>query len=113
MADRPWRRCCAVGAAGGGTRGSRMDGDSTAAGVAVEVAVAGWDSEGRTFLSAEQMWREEAGEDDGHTSAEAATKRREWYGKGVGYWQVGSYWRDRFCLTPFSFHLIEEYKHIK
>ncbi|KAI3436982.1 uncharacterized protein J3R85_005921, partial [Psidium guajava] len=41
----------------------------------------GFDSEGRQFKNAEEMWREEIGKDgDVH-------KRKEWYRQGVGYWE--------------------------
>ncbi|KAF7849306.1 hypothetical protein BT93_L0998 [Corymbia citriodora subsp. variegata] len=43
----------------------------------------GFDSEGREFKSAEEMWTEEIGkEGDVH-------KRKEWYRQGVGYWEKG------------------------
>ncbi|KAL3742443.1 hypothetical protein ACJRO7_017856 [Eucalyptus globulus] len=41
----------------------------------------GFDSEGREFKNAEEMWGEEIGkEGDVH-------KRKEWYRQGVGYWE--------------------------
>ncbi|XP_030471306.1 alpha N-terminal protein methyltransferase 1 isoform X3 [Syzygium oleosum] len=41
----------------------------------------GFDSEGREFSNAEEMWREAIGkEGDVH-------KRKEWYRQGVGYWE--------------------------
>ncbi|GBG61183.1 hypothetical protein CBR_g19259 [Chara braunii] len=47
----------------------------------------GTDSAGEVvYGSAKEMWRMEAGEDDkGHTVDEA--KKKEWYGKGIDYWQ--------------------------
>ncbi|KAK9156327.1 hypothetical protein Sjap_003807 [Stephania japonica] len=40
----------------------------------------GMDSTGREFTNAEEMWREQIGEEDGH-------KKRQWYSNGVGYWE--------------------------
>ncbi|KAK9133964.1 hypothetical protein Scep_013492 [Stephania cephalantha] len=40
----------------------------------------GMDSNGREFTNAEEMWREQIGEEDDH-------KKREWYKHGVGYWE--------------------------
>ncbi|EPS73318.1 hypothetical protein M569_01434, partial [Genlisea aurea] len=40
----------------------------------------GVDSEGRSFTCAEEMWREEVGEDD-------PVKRGQWISEGVGYWE--------------------------
>lgn len=40
--------------------------------------VGGSDSNGREFKSAEEMWKEQAGDPN---------KKSEWYQQGVGYWQ--------------------------
>ncbi|CAN4105452.1 unnamed protein product [Withania somnifera] len=40
----------------------------------------GLDSEGRKFKNAEEMWREEVGDDD-------PAKKSQWYNKGVSYWE--------------------------
>ncbi|CAN6465534.1 unnamed protein product [Victoria cruziana] len=42
--------------------------------------VCGLDSGGREFQNAREMWTEEIGEDD-------PTKKRDWYRKGVSYWE--------------------------
>lgn len=39
----------------------------------------GSDSDGREFKSAEEMWREQVGEDQ--------SKKTDWYREGVGYWE--------------------------
>lgn len=41
--------------------------------------VAGLDSDGREFNSADEMWREQVGDPD---------KKKQWYRHGVGYWEV-------------------------
>lgn len=48
--------------------------------------VSGTDSTGREFSSANEMWREEIGEDEAAGSDQ--TKLRDWYSKGISYWQV-------------------------
>ncbi|CAI5534533.1 unnamed protein product, partial [Closterium sp. Naga37s-1] len=58
----------------------------------------GVDSEGRQYASADEMWRQEAGEravsagegksEEGAMEAETGGKKREWYDKGVKYWEV-------------------------
>uniref|UniRef100_A0A0D6R484 Alpha N-terminal protein methyltransferase 1 n=1 Tax=Araucaria cunninghamii TaxID=56994 RepID=A0A0D6R484_ARACU len=50
------------------------------AGADVGVAVEGLDSEGRTFSNTKEMWAEEIGQD-------GQADIKEWYNKGVGYWQ--------------------------
>lgn len=54
--------------------------------------VSGTDSTGRQFSSANEMWREEIGEDEtagsGSGSGSDQTKLRDWYSKGISYWQV-------------------------
>ena len=45
------------------------------------------DSEGRMYSSAQDMWREETGEDMAEETDQGA-KKREWYNKGVEYWAV-------------------------
>lgn len=52
--------------------------------------IAGVDSDGREFKSAEEMWRAEIG--DGSDP----TKKIDWYRQGVGYWEVRS-------LLPYTF----------
>ncbi|XP_073006066.1 alpha N-terminal protein methyltransferase 1 isoform X1 [Typha latifolia] len=48
----------------------------------------GSDSSGRQFSSAREMWREEIGAGEGEDNAAADNgKRREWYRKGIAYWQ--------------------------
>ncbi|CAI5974920.1 unnamed protein product [Closterium sp. NIES-64] len=57
----------------------------------------GVDSEGRQYASADEMWRQEAGEravsagegksEEGAMEAEMGGKKREWYDKGVKYWE--------------------------
>ncbi|CAL9187689.1 unnamed protein product [Musa hybrid cultivar] len=50
---------------------------------------AGLDSEGRGFASAREMWREEIGIGEEGEEAEngAPCKRRDWYQKGIAYWE--------------------------
>ncbi|CAI5471090.1 unnamed protein product [Closterium sp. Yama58-4] len=58
----------------------------------------GVDSEGRQYASADEMWRQETGEravsageggsGEGAMEAEMGGKKREWYDKGVKYWEV-------------------------
>jgi len=79
----------------------------------------GLDSKGRQFKNAEEMWREQIGEDsDSH-------KRVDWYRHGVGYWQeveasvdgvLGGYGRvndadikcsEAFLRTVFSELLVD------
>ncbi|CAI5484062.1 unnamed protein product, partial [Closterium sp. Yama58-4] len=57
----------------------------------------GVDSEGRQYASADEMWRQETGEravsageggsGEGAMEAEMGGKKREWYDKGVKYWE--------------------------
>lgn len=52
----------------------------------------GLDSAGREFKNAEEMWREQVGEDQ--------SKKTEWYRQGIGYWEVSAFgnllvWRPR------------------
>ncbi|GJP32940.1 hypothetical protein CLOM_g7605 [Closterium sp. NIES-68] len=57
----------------------------------------GVDSEGREYASADDMWRQEAGEravsageagsGEGAMEGETGGKKREWYDKGVRYWE--------------------------
>lgn len=42
--------------------------------------IEGMDTDGRKFKSAEEMWKEQIGEDD-------SSKKIDWYRNGVGYWQ--------------------------
>ena len=44
--------------------------------------VCGVDSEGKEFNSAQEMWREEIGEEGDET------KKTQWYRDGVSYWEV-------------------------
>ena len=44
----------------------------------------GSDSDGREFKNANEMWKEEIGEEG------EADKKQEWYRKGVGYWEVSN-----------------------
>ncbi|URE11115.1 N-terminal protein methyltransferase [Musa troglodytarum] len=50
---------------------------------------AGLDSEGRGFACAREMWREEIGIGEEGEEAEngAPCKRRDWYQKGIAYWE--------------------------
>lgn len=64
----------------------------------------GSDSDGREFKSAEEMWREQVGEDQ--------SKKTDWYREGVGYWEVSallvndfSHWL--FCIL-FLCHFVEQ-----
>ncbi|XP_078163707.1 alpha amino-terminal protein methyltransferase [Carex rostrata] len=50
-----------------------------------QMEVSGTDSTGREFSSANEMWREEIGEDEAAGSDQ--TKLRDWYSKGISYWQ--------------------------
>ncbi|KAG9439550.1 hypothetical protein H6P81_019715 [Aristolochia fimbriata] len=43
--------------------------------------VSGSDSDGREFRTAEELWKEEIGD------ASEIEKRKDWYRKGVGYWE--------------------------
>ncbi|CAI7899384.1 unnamed protein product, partial [Closterium sp. NIES-53] len=57
----------------------------------------GVDSEGRQYASADEMWRQETGEravsagegggGEGAMEGELGGKKREWYDKGVKYWE--------------------------
>lgn len=60
----------------------------------------GSDSDGREFKSAEEMWREQVGEDQ--------SKKTEWYREGVGYWEVSSLVVNDFfhCFSVFFFCVI-------
>ena len=51
------------------------------------MAETGMDLEGRTYSSAQEMWREETGEDMAEDVDQGA-KKKEWYSKGVQYWAV-------------------------
>lgn len=46
-----------------------------------QMETGGLDSDGRTFKTAEEMWREEVGDGD-------PQKKFQWYNKGINYWQV-------------------------
>lgn len=41
----------------------------------------GLDSDGREFKTAEEMWREQVGDE---------SKKTDWYREGVGYWEVSA-----------------------
>lgn len=43
----------------------------------------GHDSEGKIYSSTKEMWEEEIGGE----AAEAQQRTKEWYNKGVGYWE--------------------------
>ncbi|XP_020536072.1 alpha N-terminal protein methyltransferase 1 isoform X2 [Jatropha curcas] len=45
---------------------------------AFDMEVAGFDSDGREFKNADEMWREHTGDDN---------KKNQWYRDGVGYWE--------------------------
>ncbi|XP_069149385.1 alpha N-terminal protein methyltransferase 1 isoform X2 [Solanum lycopersicum] len=45
-----------------------------------QMETGGLDSDGRTFKTAEEMWREEVGDGD-------PQKKFQWYNKGINYWQ--------------------------
>jgi len=48
----------------------------------------GHDSEGKKYSNTKEMWAEEIGEGEGE-AAEAQYRTKEWYNKGVGFWEVG------------------------
>ncbi|MCO5574542.1 hypothetical protein L7F22_028329 [Adiantum nelumboides] len=52
-----------------------------------EMEERGVDSDGTPFTTRSQMWAKEAGEDIATNSCFDATKKREWYSKGVSYWE--------------------------
>lgn len=45
--------------------------------------VSGLDSDGKAFKNAEEMWREQIGEE-----GEQQQKKTQWYREGVSYWEV-------------------------
>lgn len=47
--------------------------------IRVSMEKGGLDSAGREFKNAEEMWREQVGEDQ--------SKKTEWYRQGIGYWE--------------------------
>lgn len=58
----------------------------------------GLDSAGREFKNAEEMWREQVGDDH--------SKKTEWYRQGVGYWEVSAFVNllcFGFCFLVQSF----------
>lgn len=52
--------------------------------------VSGLDSDGKEFKNAEEMWREQIGED-----GEQQEKKTQWYREGISYWEVSSF---LFCF---------------
>lgn len=48
--------------------------------------VSGLDSDGKEFKNAEEMWREQIGED-----GEQQEKKTQWYREGISYWEVSSF----------------------
>lgn len=57
--------------------------------------VSGLDSDGKEFKNAEEMWREQIGED-----GEQQEKKTHWYREGISYWEVSSF---LFCFFFFFF----------
>eukprot|EP01018_Ginkgo_biloba_P016490 Gb_20319 [translate_table: standard] len=49
--------------------------------------VEGSDSDGRTYSNTKEMWAEEIGEGAEDAQENLEGKRKEWYSKGVGYWE--------------------------
>ncbi|KAJ4746306.1 Alpha N-terminal protein methyltransferase 1 [Rhynchospora pubera] len=52
-----------------------------------QMEVSGIDSNGREFSSASEMWREEIGGTGTEAAGSDQTKLRDWYSKGISYWQ--------------------------
>lgn len=46
-----------------------------------QMEMGGLDSDGRTFKNADEMWREQVGDDD-------PQKKFQWYNKAINFWQV-------------------------
>jgi hypothetical protein len=53
----------------------------------VDMDEGGLDSEGKTYASRNEMWEAEAGEDV-IGNPKNVDKKRDWYHKGVSYWEV-------------------------
>lgn len=57
----------------------------------------GLDSEGKTYASRNEMWEAEAGEDV-IGNPKNVDKKRDWYHKGVSYWEV----RFAHCMSSVN-----------
>lgn len=65
----------------------RFDSRVTCGGGVVDMDEGGLDSEGKTYASRNEMWEAEAGEDV-IGNPKNVDKKRDWYHKGVSYWEV-------------------------